>query len=406
MYLFPWFPSPCHVSYPAPLCIHPPCIPPPPLCIHPTPHFTSPPKKHKHSCAGFPTKVPYEDFMDRFWNLHPELYQDGQEKDFARAVIKSAALQGYQLGKTKVFLRAGQMAELDKIRTDKLHGAATIIQRNVRMWLARVKYQRARRAVVVLQSGTRGMLARAEARRVRRLQATIRIQSYVRMAAARARYVRARRAAVSIQAAYKGYRTRVYCKDIKYAMGGGIVWGLGVCCVLVVFCVCCVCVVLRLCCIAFVLYYNTHPHTTPPGDNVQHWPSKRHGVAIAPRSTYAHGKCLSSPCSVVGVKSWPNASSVGGVQRHERPPSCCRIRRHWRVGCTNCKLWWRHCKGSVMSSNRLSKYVMMGWGVCGRRIACMRLVCIKEKRGGIIKTGGIPTSKLTNQTSTPFSYIG
>lgn len=168
------------------------------------------------SCAGFPTKVPYEDFMDRFWNLKPELYQDGQEHAFAKAVVRAAALEGFQLGKTKVFLRAGQMAVLDKIRTEKLHAAATVIQRSVRVWLARVKYQRARRAVVVLQAGARGMLARADARRARRLRATLLIQSYARMIAARARYLRARRAAVSIQAAFKGHRTRIYCKDIKY----------------------------------------------------------------------------------------------------------------------------------------------------------------------------------------------
>lgn len=57
------------------------------------------------SCAGFPTKAPFEDFMDRLWNLAPELYAEGGEREFAAAVLKRAGLQGYQLGKTKVCVR-------------------------------------------------------------------------------------------------------------------------------------------------------------------------------------------------------------------------------------------------------------------------------------------------------------
>lgn len=59
--------------------------------------------------------------------------------------------QGYQLGKTKVFLRAGQMAQLDKLRTELMGSSATTIQRHVRGLLRRRQYQRIRRATVRLQ---------------------------------------------------------------------------------------------------------------------------------------------------------------------------------------------------------------------------------------------------------------
>ena len=46
-------------------------------------------------------------------------------------------LQGYQIGKKKVFLRAGQMAELDARRSEVLGNLAKIIQRKVRSYIAR-----------------------------------------------------------------------------------------------------------------------------------------------------------------------------------------------------------------------------------------------------------------------------
>ena len=59
--------------------------------------------------------------------------------------------QGFQLGRTKVFLRAGQMAQLDKLRTELMGASATTIQRHVRGLLRRRQYQRVRRATVRLQ---------------------------------------------------------------------------------------------------------------------------------------------------------------------------------------------------------------------------------------------------------------
>ena len=59
------------------------------------------------SCAGFPTKTLYEDFVDHFWNLVPELLtadHDLDDKALSKAVLKKANLQGYQCGETKVWV--------------------------------------------------------------------------------------------------------------------------------------------------------------------------------------------------------------------------------------------------------------------------------------------------------------
>ena len=62
-----------------------------------------------------------------------------------------------QLGQTKVFLRAGQMAELDAKRAEMLSNAAKKIQRQVRTFLARRHLIAMRKAAVTIQKYWRGM---------------------------------------------------------------------------------------------------------------------------------------------------------------------------------------------------------------------------------------------------------
>ena len=52
----------------------------------------------------------------------------------------------------QIFLRAGQMAELDKIRTELLNRSAITLQRHARGFVKRSQYQRQRHAVIALQA--------------------------------------------------------------------------------------------------------------------------------------------------------------------------------------------------------------------------------------------------------------
>lgn len=61
-----------------------------------------------------------------------------------------------QIGKTKVFLRAGQMAELDARRAEILSNAAKTIQRRIRTHIARKQFVALRKATIVVQSICRG----------------------------------------------------------------------------------------------------------------------------------------------------------------------------------------------------------------------------------------------------------
>lgn len=61
-----------------------------------------------------------------------------------------------QIGKTKVFLRAGQMAELDARRAEVLNNAAKVLQRRIRTHIARNQFVALREAAISLQSSCRG----------------------------------------------------------------------------------------------------------------------------------------------------------------------------------------------------------------------------------------------------------
>lgn len=61
-----------------------------------------------------------------------------------------------QIGKTKVFLRAGQMAELDARRAEVLNNAAKTIQGCVQTHYARKRFIALRKATVLVQSLWRG----------------------------------------------------------------------------------------------------------------------------------------------------------------------------------------------------------------------------------------------------------
>lgn len=63
-----------------------------------------------------------------------------------------------QIGKTKVFLRAGQLAELDGRRTIILGGSAKVIQSQARTRITRKQYIAICRASVDIQSFCRGEL--------------------------------------------------------------------------------------------------------------------------------------------------------------------------------------------------------------------------------------------------------
>uniref|UniRef100_A0A7N8XIT2 Methyl-CpG binding domain protein 3b n=1 Tax=Mastacembelus armatus TaxID=205130 RepID=A0A7N8XIT2_9TELE len=162
------------------------------------------------SAAGYPSRWTYEEFFSRY----RVLLQGPQSEEQAQASIRKALPQlipdpdQYCFGKTKVFFRAGQVALLEKLRAERLHVAAVIIQSRVRGWMARIRYTRILWAAVTIQRYWRGALARRLALTLRHTKAAIVIQKTYRMVVVRQLFLMIRQATITIQAFTRGTLAR------------------------------------------------------------------------------------------------------------------------------------------------------------------------------------------------------
>ncbi|KAG9133660.1 hypothetical protein Leryth_021836 [Lithospermum erythrorhizon] len=160
------------------------------------------------SCAGYPTKRTFDEFLDRFGMLVPDVPDGYDEKSACIAICDRMGLKGYQIGKTKVFLRAGQMAELDARRAEILVHAARRIQRQITTYLTRKEFIVLRRATIHMQKLWRGKLARVLYEQIRREAAAIRIQKHVRSHAAQKSYASIQDAVIIIQTGMRAMAAR------------------------------------------------------------------------------------------------------------------------------------------------------------------------------------------------------
>ncbi|PSC74954.1 Myosin-J heavy chain isoform A [Micractinium conductrix] len=198
------------------------------------------------ACAGFPTRKPFQQFAQRYTLLLPEgaldaaslgarrpgssasagrpgssasgggggtlpitssgfidwfAVEEAQVADLARRILFASQLEGWQLGRSRVFLRAGQLAQLEGARGRRLSAAAVRIQAAWRGMEARQTLRRARAAALAIQSAWRGHTARAAAQRRRSERAAVRVQAAWRMHRARSAFQlhRRTRAATTIQ---------------------------------------------------------------------------------------------------------------------------------------------------------------------------------------------------------------
>ncbi|PKA49353.1 hypothetical protein AXF42_Ash014255 [Apostasia shenzhenica] len=151
------------------------------------------------SCAGYPTKRAFDEFIDRFGMLASDLIDGSDEKLACAVICDRMGLKGYQIGKNKIFLRAGQMAELDARRIEVLANAARRIQRQIRTHLTRKQFLILRNSTIHIQKLWRGWLARRIYQHMRRIDASIRIQKYSRGFAVRVSYNKLRSSAIVIQ---------------------------------------------------------------------------------------------------------------------------------------------------------------------------------------------------------------
>ncbi|XP_062101076.1 myosin-15 [Humulus lupulus] len=161
------------------------------------------------SLAGYPTRKTFSEFVDRFGILAPE-FMDGSfdETTITEKILKKLNLDNFQLGRTKVFLRAGQIGVLDSRRAEVLDSSAKLIQRQLRTYIARRDFISTRASALALQAYCRGCLGRKMYIVKREEAAALVLQKHIRSWLSRKAYLQLLLAAVIIQSGARGFSTR------------------------------------------------------------------------------------------------------------------------------------------------------------------------------------------------------
>ncbi|KAI7982475.1 Myosin-11 [Camellia lanceoleosa] len=195
------------------------------------------------SCAGYPARKTFFEFLNRFGLLAPDVLKgNNDEKAACEKILDRMGLTGFQVGKTKVFLRAGQMAELDALRAEKRNIAAKTIQKQSRTHITHKQFIALRKATICIQCIWRGRLARKLYENMKREAAALKIQTDLRRHLSRWTYISLKfsvlvlqtglramaarnqfrcrkqaKASIIIQAYWRGHRDFSYYKKLKWA---------------------------------------------------------------------------------------------------------------------------------------------------------------------------------------------
>jgi myosin heavy subunit len=95
--------------------------------------------------------------VDRFGLLAPEFMDESNdEQALTEKILSKLGLGNYQLGRTKVFLRAGQIGILDSRRAEVLDASARLIQRRLRTFVTHQNFISARASAISIQAYCRG----------------------------------------------------------------------------------------------------------------------------------------------------------------------------------------------------------------------------------------------------------
>ncbi|XP_037109378.1 unconventional myosin-Vc isoform X2 [Syngnathus acus] len=111
------------------------------------------------SAQSYPSRWTYFEFYSRYSILMTNEEASISDKTLACKDVLQRLIQDpnqYKFGRTKIFLRAGQVAYLEKLRLDRLRGACITVQKYVRGWIQRRNYQRLRQAAILIQHYIRG----------------------------------------------------------------------------------------------------------------------------------------------------------------------------------------------------------------------------------------------------------
>nr|XP_014351236.1 PREDICTED: myosin-7-like [Latimeria chalumnae] len=115
---------------------------------------------------GFPNRVLYADFKQRYRILNPSAIPEGKFVDSKKAAEKLLGClhidhAQYRFGHTKVFFKAGLLGQMEEMRDERLAKILTMIQSRARGKLMRIEFQKIleqRDALLVIQWNIRAFM--------------------------------------------------------------------------------------------------------------------------------------------------------------------------------------------------------------------------------------------------------
>ncbi|KAJ1984905.1 Myosin type-2 heavy chain 1 [Dimargaris verticillata] len=169
------------------------------------------------SCSGYPSRRMIPEFDERYYLLIKSSEYTNDPRDLAQRILASTIHEAdkYQIGLTKVFFRAGQLAYLEKLRTERLSHCATLIQKNARRMIYRKRYLRLRQSLVQVQTLVRRFLAIRYVTHLRQTQAATCVQTWWRGRHQRRQFLRQRTSCIAIQRLARGYLTRQWFRHMR-----------------------------------------------------------------------------------------------------------------------------------------------------------------------------------------------
>ncbi|OQR89598.1 myosin-like protein [Achlya hypogyna] len=124
------------------------------------------------SRAAFPNRLTLKEFATRFAIICPSKLRTASPEAMVLGLLQlllpettSAKNALFAIGRTKVYFSSGLLQRLEDRRNELLREFAALIQRNVRMFACRQRYQRLRRAAVLVQAHSRAWLVGVQQRR-------------------------------------------------------------------------------------------------------------------------------------------------------------------------------------------------------------------------------------------------
>jgi len=167
--------------------------------------------------AGYPTRKTYETFAPRYKILAVKKMEEYRKqrktydpRTLSQMIVTSCNLSpnDYQLGTTKLFLRAGQLARFEKMRNDLMNNSAANLQKVWRMKKMYKMYLDMKRAALCMQSVFRVALCKGKAKHMRMIFAAIKIQKFMRRCYAQRKSRAKRNAVVALQTAIRMINSR------------------------------------------------------------------------------------------------------------------------------------------------------------------------------------------------------